>query len=69
MEGGQFLRKEIKFKFPRFLYYMSFSDPNFLLLFALIHNGGYRENVVMVTEQMQESSFAQLHLFPMYCSV
>ena len=48
---------------------MSFSDPNFLLLFALIHNGGYRENVVMVTEQMQEASFAQLHLLPMYCLV
>lgn len=48
---------------------MSFSDPNFLLLFALIHNGGYRENIIMVTEQMQEASFAQLHLFPMYCLV
>ena len=23
----------------------------------------------MVTEQMQEASFAQLHLFPMYCLV
>ena len=32
---------------------MSFSDPNFLLLFALIHNEGYRENVIMVTERMQ----------------
>ena len=48
---------------------MSFSDLNFLLLFALIHNRGYRENVMMVTEQMQEASFVQLHLFPMYCLV
>ena len=48
---------------------MSFSDTNFLLLFALIHNGGYRENVIMVTEQMQEASFVQLHLFQMYCLV
>ena len=48
---------------------MSFSDPNFLLLFALIRNGGYRENVIIVTEQMQEASFAQLHLFSMSCSV
>ena len=48
---------------------MSFSDPNFLLLFALIHYGGYREKVIMVTEQMQEAPFAQLHLFPMYCLV
>ena len=48
---------------------MSFSDPNFLLPFALIHNGGYRENVILVTEQVQEASFAQLHLFPMCCLV
>ena len=48
---------------------MIFSDPNFLLLFALIHNGGYRENVIMVTEQMQDASFAQMHLFLMYCLV